>query len=151
MTTSPPRSAVSASKTGSLTAGKYADLVLLESNPLTTDAAKLGDIKISETWVNGAKVVIPAGESNQGSLGLQREIPQPTGGFFKCYFLPHLTPDRNRHYREHGSRRFHASGRGPNAPTNGRQDRDERGELVRRQDQRRKLFRFCEHDGANET
>lgn len=48
-------------KAGSLTAGKYADLVLLESNPLTTDAAKLGDIKISETWVNGSKVVIPAG------------------------------------------------------------------------------------------
>jgi hypothetical protein len=48
-------------KTGSLTAGKYADLVLLESNPLTTDPAKLSNIKVSETWVNGAKVVIPAG------------------------------------------------------------------------------------------
>jgi len=43
-------------KTGSLAAGKYADLVLLESNPLATDPTKLGDIKISETWVGGEKV-----------------------------------------------------------------------------------------------
>ncbi|HEX4014914.1 MAG TPA: amidohydrolase [Candidatus Cybelea sp.] len=43
-------------KAGSLETGKYADLVLLESNPLSTDPAKLGDIKISETWVNGMKV-----------------------------------------------------------------------------------------------
>jgi predicted amidohydrolase YtcJ len=48
-------------KAGSLTAGKYADLVLLESNPLTTDPAKIGEIKISETWVNGTKIAIPAG------------------------------------------------------------------------------------------
>jgi predicted amidohydrolase YtcJ len=47
-------------KAGSLSPGKYADLVLLESNPLTTDPAKLGDIKISETWVNGNKIVVPA-------------------------------------------------------------------------------------------
>ena len=46
-------------KAGSLTPGKYADLVLLESNPLQTDPAKLGDIKVSETWVNGAKVELP--------------------------------------------------------------------------------------------
>ncbi len=48
-------------KTGSLTAGKYADLVLLESNPLSTDPAKLGDIRVSETWVNGKKIVLPSG------------------------------------------------------------------------------------------
>ena len=48
-------------KTGSLTAGKYADLAILESNPLTTDPGKLGDIKVSETWVAGQRVVIPAG------------------------------------------------------------------------------------------
>jgi predicted amidohydrolase YtcJ len=48
-------------KAGSLSPGKYADLALLESNPLTTDPAKLGDIKISETWVNGNKIVVPAG------------------------------------------------------------------------------------------
>jgi hypothetical protein len=48
-------------RAGSLSPGKYADLVLLESNPLTTDPAKLGDIKISETWVNGNKIVVPAG------------------------------------------------------------------------------------------
>jgi hypothetical protein len=47
-------------KTGSLTPGKYADLVVLESNPLKTDPAKLGDIKISETWVAGSKIAIPA-------------------------------------------------------------------------------------------
>ena len=47
-------------KAGSLATRKYADLVLLESNPLQTDPAKLGDVKISETWVGGKKVVIPA-------------------------------------------------------------------------------------------
>lgn len=48
-------------KTGSLTPGKYADLAILESNPLTTDPGKLGDIKVSETWVAGQRVVIPTG------------------------------------------------------------------------------------------
>jgi hypothetical protein len=47
-------------KAGSLTINKYADLTILESNPLKVDPAKLGDIKVSETWVNGAKVTIPA-------------------------------------------------------------------------------------------
>jgi predicted amidohydrolase YtcJ len=46
-------------KTGSLTPGKYADLALLESNPLQTDPSKLGDIKISETWVGGSRVAVP--------------------------------------------------------------------------------------------
>lgn len=48
-------------KTGSLTPGKYADLAILESNPLATDPGKLGDIKVSETWVAGQRVVIPTG------------------------------------------------------------------------------------------
>lgn len=48
-------------KTGSLTPGKYADLAILESNPLDTDPAKLGEIAISETWVGGNKVLIPPG------------------------------------------------------------------------------------------
>lgn len=48
-------------KAGSLTPGKYADLAILESNPLTTDPGKLGDIKVSETWVAGQRVVIPTG------------------------------------------------------------------------------------------
>jgi hypothetical protein len=38
---------------GSLEKGKEADLVILEADPYKTDAAKLGDIKISETWVAG--------------------------------------------------------------------------------------------------
>lgn len=46
-------------KTGSLAAGKYADLAVLESNPLRSDPAKLGDIKVSETWVAGQKVAQP--------------------------------------------------------------------------------------------
>jgi predicted amidohydrolase YtcJ len=43
-------------KTGSLAPGKYADLALLESDPLQTDPSKLGDVKISETWVGGSKI-----------------------------------------------------------------------------------------------
>jgi predicted amidohydrolase YtcJ len=46
-------------KVGSLTAGKYADLVLLEADPRKTDPAKLGDIKVSETWVGGRKITVP--------------------------------------------------------------------------------------------
>lgn len=38
---------------GSLEKGKEADLVLLESDPYTTDADKLSAIKVSETWVGG--------------------------------------------------------------------------------------------------
>jgi len=47
-------------KTGSLSPGKYADLAILESNPITTDPTKLGDIAISETWVGGSKIVVPS-------------------------------------------------------------------------------------------
>jgi predicted amidohydrolase YtcJ len=38
---------------GSLETGKEADLVILETDPHRTDPEKLGDIKISETWVAG--------------------------------------------------------------------------------------------------
>lgn len=40
---------------GSLEKGKEADLVILESDPYKTKPEKLGDIKISETWVAGEK------------------------------------------------------------------------------------------------
>lgn len=46
-------------KLGSLEAGKYADLVILEDDPRTYDPAKLGDIKIAQTWVNGEPVSEP--------------------------------------------------------------------------------------------
>jgi predicted amidohydrolase YtcJ len=47
-------------KLGSLETGKYADLTILEDDPRTVDPAKLGDIKISQTWVNGRKIEIPS-------------------------------------------------------------------------------------------
>ncbi len=40
---------------GSLEQGKEADLVILETDPYKTEPAKLGAIKISETWVAGEK------------------------------------------------------------------------------------------------
>jgi predicted amidohydrolase YtcJ len=40
---------------GSLEKGKEADLVILESDPYKTRPEKLGDIKISETWVAGER------------------------------------------------------------------------------------------------
>ncbi|MGC9991556.1 MAG: amidohydrolase [Candidatus Cybelea sp.] len=43
-------------KLGSLEAGKYADLTILEDDPRKVDPAKLGDVKISQTWVNGRKI-----------------------------------------------------------------------------------------------
>ena len=47
-------------KLGSLEAGKYADLTILEDDPRKTDPTKLGDIKVSQTWVNGKKIEIPS-------------------------------------------------------------------------------------------
>jgi predicted amidohydrolase YtcJ len=40
---------------GSLEKGKEADLVILEADPYETNPEKLGDIKISETWVAGER------------------------------------------------------------------------------------------------
>jgi predicted amidohydrolase YtcJ len=44
-------------KLGSLEAGKYADLTILEDDPRAVDPEKLGEIGISETWVNGRHIV----------------------------------------------------------------------------------------------
>lgn len=41
---------------GSLTPGKYADMILVDQNPLTTDAAELKNIRVQETIVNGDAV-----------------------------------------------------------------------------------------------
>ena len=41
---------------GSITVGKQADLVILETNPLTTDPAQLEDIQILETFSRGRSV-----------------------------------------------------------------------------------------------
>jgi hypothetical protein len=47
-------------KLGSLEAGKYADLTILEDDPRQVDPTKLGDVKVSQTWVNGQKIEIPS-------------------------------------------------------------------------------------------
>ncbi len=39
---------------GSLSVGKYADLVVLEDDPMTVDPGKISSIKVSETWLEGA-------------------------------------------------------------------------------------------------
>ncbi len=41
---------------GSLEVGKEADFTLLESDPYATDPGQLSAIKVSETWVEGARV-----------------------------------------------------------------------------------------------
>jgi hypothetical protein len=41
---------------GSLEAGKYADFLVLDSDPLTVEPETIGAIKVLETWVNGAQV-----------------------------------------------------------------------------------------------
>ena len=43
-------------KLGSLKIGKWADFVILDSNPLTTPSQQLKNIKVTETWVAGRKV-----------------------------------------------------------------------------------------------
>ncbi|MDE1148742.1 MAG: amidohydrolase [Azospirillaceae bacterium] len=41
---------------GSLEAGKLADLVILDSDPCTHEEKRIAEIKVLETWVNGARV-----------------------------------------------------------------------------------------------
>lgn len=41
---------------GSITKGKFADLVVLDKNPLKTEPYEIRTIKVLETWVNGNKV-----------------------------------------------------------------------------------------------
>lgn len=41
---------------GSITEGKFADLVVLDKNPLKTEPYEIRSIKVLETWVNGKKV-----------------------------------------------------------------------------------------------
>lgn len=43
-------------KLGSITPGKHADFVVLDANPLETDATKLAAINIRETWLAGERV-----------------------------------------------------------------------------------------------
>jgi hypothetical protein len=47
-------------RAGSLEPGKWADLVVLEQNPRTTPADKIGDIKVAETWLAGKPVFMAA-------------------------------------------------------------------------------------------
>ena len=37
--------------------GKYADLIVLDKNPLDTDKKELRTIKVLETFVNGNKII----------------------------------------------------------------------------------------------
>jgi predicted amidohydrolase YtcJ len=43
-------------KVGSIEAGKYADFAIVDKNPMKTDAYKIRDIQVNETWVNGQQV-----------------------------------------------------------------------------------------------
>lgn len=44
-----------ADQIGSLEVGKFADMTILEENPLAVDTSKIAAIKVSETWVAGEK------------------------------------------------------------------------------------------------
>lgn len=43
-------------KIGSLEAGKYADMVILEEDPRRVELTKISEIKVLETWLNGKRV-----------------------------------------------------------------------------------------------
>ena len=43
-------------KLGSITEGKYADLIILDQNPLNIDKNNLRNIKIIDTYVHGNKI-----------------------------------------------------------------------------------------------
>jgi hypothetical protein len=54
-------------KRGILTAGKLADFVVLNQNPLQIPVEKLGDIKVEALYLKGEKY---AGQETRGSAGL---------------------------------------------------------------------------------
>jgi hypothetical protein len=71
------------------------------------------------------------------------------GRFDRVYFslaslLRHF-PNRVARRRGNGA----SGSRAANAPTNSRQDRDDRRQQIRREDQRRELQRICEHISLN--
>ena len=43
-------------KIGSIQEGKYADFAIVNQNPMKTDAYKIRDIEVNETWINGQQV-----------------------------------------------------------------------------------------------
>lgn len=43
-------------KVGSLEAGKWADFIILDQNPRTTEPVNISNIKVQETWLNGKRV-----------------------------------------------------------------------------------------------
>jgi predicted amidohydrolase YtcJ len=43
-------------KIGSVEEGKYADFAIVDKNPMKTDAYKIRDIEVNETWINGQQV-----------------------------------------------------------------------------------------------
>lgn len=43
-------------KIGSIQEGKYADFAIMNQNPMKTDAYKIRDIEVNETWINGKQV-----------------------------------------------------------------------------------------------
>jgi len=43
---------------GSLTVGKYADFIVLETDPRLVAPAQLSQIAVQETWVSGERVYV---------------------------------------------------------------------------------------------
>jgi predicted amidohydrolase YtcJ len=43
-------------RVGSLTVGKYADLVMLDASPLRVEPGKIGDLSVLATWLAGREV-----------------------------------------------------------------------------------------------
>jgi predicted amidohydrolase YtcJ len=43
-------------KIGSVEEGKYADFAIVDKNPMKSDAYKIRDIEVNETWINGQQV-----------------------------------------------------------------------------------------------
>lgn len=43
-------------KIGSVEEGKYADFAIVDKNPMKTDAYKIRDIEVNETWINGQQI-----------------------------------------------------------------------------------------------
>jgi hypothetical protein len=101
--------------------------------------------------IDGLRTYLGARHAARVRFPASRIMGRAGGRFDRVYFslaslLRHF-PNRVARRRGNGA----SGSRAANAPTNSRQDRDDRRQQIRRENQRRELQRLCEHDVGDEA